>query len=54
MQWRAIHNPFISAEGKEHAWNILQQTGDDEARQGLYHEEEKAKDPISVAAGLKA
>ena len=53
MQCRAIHNPLVSEEGKEHAWNMLQQM-DDEARQELYHQQEREKDPPRVAAGLNA
>jgi hypothetical protein len=54
MQRRAIHNPLVSEEGREHAWNMLQQMDDEEARQELYDDQERAKEPVRVAAGLKA
>lgn len=54
MRCRALHNPLVSEEGKEHAWNMLQQMDDEEARQELYHQQESPKDPTRVEAGLKA
>ncbi|KAJ5958901.1 uncharacterized protein N7479_006051 [Penicillium vulpinum] len=50
----AIHNPLVSEEGKEHAWNMLEQMDDEEARQELYHQDDRPKDPVRVEAGLKA
>jgi hypothetical protein len=52
--YRALHNPFVSEEGKEHARQMLEQMDDEEARRELYDLEESAKDPNRVAAGLKA
>ncbi|KAJ5379696.1 uncharacterized protein N7496_002124 [Penicillium cataractarum] len=51
---RAIHNPLVSEEGKQHAWDMLQVMDDEEARQELYHQQERPKDPPRIAVGLKA
>ncbi|KAJ5691601.1 hypothetical protein N7488_012336 [Penicillium malachiteum] len=50
----AITNPLVSAEGRTHAQNMLQQINDEEARQELYHQDESPKNPMRVAAGLRA
>ncbi|KAJ5741055.1 hypothetical protein N7493_000927 [Penicillium malachiteum] len=50
----ATRNPLVSAEGRTHARNMLQQIDDEEARQELYHQDDSPKDPMRVAAGLKA
>ncbi|KAL2869562.1 Con-6 family protein [Aspergillus lucknowensis] len=50
----AIDNPLVSAEGKEHARQMLKEMEDEEARQELYRQQEKQKSPVRVAAGLRA
>ncbi|KAJ5378291.1 uncharacterized protein N7496_005700 [Penicillium cataractarum] len=50
----AMHNPLVSEEGKAHAREMLQLMNDEEARQELYSQDERPKDPTRVAAGLKA
>jgi hypothetical protein len=50
---RALHNPLVSAEGKEHARMMLVEMHDEEAREELYQQHVKLKSPTRVAGALK-
>ncbi|KAJ0281451.1 hypothetical protein COL922a_014430, partial [Colletotrichum nupharicola] len=50
---RALHNPLVSAEGKEHARRMLAEMHDEEAREELYRQHVKPKSPTRVAGGLR-
>ncbi|CEL08994.1 hypothetical protein ASPCAL12138 [Aspergillus calidoustus] len=49
----ALHNPLVSAEGKEHARRMLAEMHDEEAREELYRQHVKPKSPTRVAGGLR-
>lgn len=49
--YRALSNPLVSMEAKEHARTMLTDLDEEGARQELYRE--KPKSPTRVAGGLR-
>lgn len=50
-EYRALSNPLVSMEAKEHARTILTDLDEEGAREELYRE--KPKSPTRVAGGLR-